>query len=183
MKRKTYAMAFLMAVIIAAALLSNWSVGRADQPGKFGLQGDFEVTIDEGPTAHSGPVKVAGILTLAVSPTGSFVGKLTPFEGQGSVVSGDLALDNPQAVRAVGQVNGRAYNIMLDLGGGRFVSGVGTSLNVVSKRGDAVGFLSGPAVGPQPGDRGDWSSGGGYVATAGLSYQQYLDTIQVLDGK
>jgi hypothetical protein len=181
MKRKACAFSVLTVVLTAAALVSNWSVGRADRPGRFGLQGDFEVTIDEGPTAHSGPVKIAGILTLVVSPTGSFVGKLSPFEGQDSVVAGDLALDNPQAVRAVGQVNGRAYNIMLDLGEGRFVSGVGTSLNVVSKQGDAVGFLSGPAVGPKPGDRGDWSSGSGYAIKQGISYMDLTKT--VFDGQ
>jgi hypothetical protein len=174
MKRNAY-IAFAVVAVLTTFAFFNSHVSRAEQPGRFGLRGDFEVTIEDGPTAQSGAVKIAGILTLAVFPSGDFVGKLTPADGQSSVVFGNLVVDNPQAVRVVGQVNERAYNVMLELGEGRFISGVGTSLDIVTKKGDSVGFLAGPAVGPNPGDRGDWSSGSqsGYVIKQGLSYQQY----------
>ncbi|MDT5121664.1 MAG: hypothetical protein QOC96_1146 [Acidobacteriota bacterium] len=174
MKRKLYIALAASVVLTAVALLSNWNVSRADQPGKFTLRGDFEVTIVEGPSAQSGPVTIAGTMTLAVSSSGSFTGTLTPFDGQASVVFGNLAVTNPRSIPVVGQLNDRAYNLTLELGNNRFISGIGTAQNVVSKRGDMVGLLVGPAVGPKLGDRGDWASGTTQdmiQITTGTSYQ------------
>jgi hypothetical protein len=114
----------------------------------------FEVTIYEGPSA---PLMLAGGLTLQIEPSGSFSGALTravpnadELETLGVLPAGDIPV--------VGQVNGHAINLLFDLGEGQYVFGVGTAQSDLNTcDGDIPGRIGGPAVGPGPGDRGDWA--------------------------
>lgn len=158
MNRATVLRYFLIPIALMVSLIfPPWNISQVDAAANLILRGDFEITIYEGPSATSGPVTVAGDLILEVGPSGSFTGTLRPSEGQSSVVFGNLEVSNPQSVPVVGQVNGRAYNLLLDLGNDRFISGVGTAQKIIRKRGDDAGFVGGPAIGPERGDRGDWA--------------------------
>ena len=147
----------LFAVLTVIGLFADWSASRADRLANRILRGSFEVTIYEGQSASSGPVTLSGILALRVDPSGGLTGALTPAEGETTVVFGSIAVPNPRAVRVAGQINGRAFNMILDLGDDRFIFGVGTAQRDVS-RAESTGQIGGPAAGPEPSDRGDWRS-------------------------
>jgi hypothetical protein len=73
-------------------------------------------------------------------------------------LSGSFALEDGNEVLVVGQVTGRAVNLLFDLGDERYIFGAGTSLNNVRDE-DCGGALGGSLVGPEPGDSGDWRKG------------------------
>ncbi|MFN8534848.1 MAG: hypothetical protein U0556_15030 [Dehalococcoidia bacterium] len=115
----------------------------------------FEVTIHEGPSA---PATLLGFLTISVGPDGAIVGTLAREDGP-LMLEGALTIPGDRAT-VVGQATGRAVNLLVDLGEGRYVIGVGTAQQPLSGCAGLVdGVLGGPAVGPQSGDRGDWIGG------------------------
>jgi len=114
----------------------------------------FEVTIHEGPSA---PVLLAGGLTLQIEPSGSFNGTLTRGVANADELEA-LGVLPARDIPVVGQVNGHAINLLFDLGEGQRVFGAGTAESDLDQcDGDIPGAIGGPAVGPQPGDRGDWA--------------------------
>jgi hypothetical protein len=147
----------LIALIMCSLLLAPWHVSRADHLANRVLRGGFDVIIYEGPSAQIAPVLLAGVLTVKVDPSGGFTGALTPFSGQSSVAFGGLAVSDPHSVPVAGQITGRAYSMVMDLGNGKHIFGTGAALNDLSRELN-VGLVGGPAVGPETGDRGDWAS-------------------------
>ena len=113
----------------------------------------FEVTIHDGPTA---PLMLAGGLTLQIEPSGSFVGTLNRRLQNADEVE-PLGVLPARDIPVVGQVNGHAINMLFDLGDGAHVYGVGTAESDLNACDGVIpGTIGGPAVGPGPGDRGDW---------------------------
>ena len=160
LSRKVKIAAALGSLALLTSILSaRWDTARADNLANRIFDGRLEVTIHEGPSALSGPVTFSGILLLKIEPSGTFTGTLTPFEGQSSVVSGGLVVPDPTRLEVVGQINGRAFNLALDLGDGRRVYGSGTARNDLS-RVRRAGGIGGTAAGPQSGDRADWLADG-----------------------
>lgn len=68
-----------------------------------------------------------------------------------------VSLDQTVAYEMSGQVNGRAVNLMFDLGDGKYVYGVGTAKDRFDG-GNCGTQLGGPLVGSEPGDMGDWET-------------------------
>lgn len=146
--------------LLAVMLSAHSSATRADNLANRIFEGQFEVTIHEGPSAVSGPVTLSGILKLKIDPSGGFTGTLTPSEGQNSVVlSNNLIVSDPSKIEVAGQITGRAFNLVLDLGNGKRIYGAGTAKNDLSKRRVADG-IGGTAAGPESGDRADWLGDG-----------------------
>lgn len=109
----------------------------------------FEATVRSGPNEG---LTLEGFLGLGIRP-------------DGSVENGALAQPEGETLSVVGQVNGRAVNLMITVADGRYAFGVGTSeldfreacrAGVESGMYSAVGQMGGPFVGPQTGDSGDW---------------------------
>jgi hypothetical protein len=100
-------------------------------------RGTLEATVYQGPSAG---LTAAGELSLEIDPTGGLVGLLTVQDGP--------LLD------VVGQANGRALHLVVELGGEQYLFGVGASQNDVSSCQDLAG---GPLTGPSPGDSGGWT--------------------------
>jgi hypothetical protein len=144
-----------MLVVLTLILNSNVTRTRADNLANRVFDGHLEVTIHEGPSAISGPVTLSGNLRLKIDPSGGFTGVLTPSEGQSSVIFGNLSVEDPTRIDVVGQINGRAFNLILELGNGKRIYGSGTMKNDLSKVKDAGG-IGGTATGPESGDRDDW---------------------------
>lgn len=98
--------------------------------------GRFEATVHYGPNTG---VSLNGQVKLDVESSGN--------------VSGVLTLADGSQVKAVGQANGRAINLMFDLGNDQKVFGVGTAERDIREGG---GMMGGPFSGPAAGDLGDW---------------------------
>ncbi len=98
--------------------------------------GRFEATVHYGPDAG---LSLNGQVRLEVGASGT--------------VSGILKLGDGSQVKAVGQANGRAINLMFDLGNDQKVFGVGTTERDIREGG---GMMGGPFSGPRAGDLGDW---------------------------
>lgn len=151
-----------MLVLLTLILPPNLITTRADNLANRIFEGNLTVTIHEGPSAASGPVTLSGKLKVKIDPDGGFTGALTPPDGQSSIVFGNLQVEDPTRISVVGQINGRAFNLVLDLGNGKNIYGSGTSKNDLSKVRDAGG-IGGAAVGPESGDRDDWILADGSV--------------------
>jgi hypothetical protein len=132
MKTKFYVLCLnlLMVLILAACGQATPAATTAT------CTSEFEATIHQGPNAG---LSLVGELTLEVQPSGSLTGM--------------LILDDGSQVKAVGQTEGRAINLMFDLGNDQQIFGVGTSEYDIR---ECKGVLGGPFSGPLPGDIGDW---------------------------
>ncbi|HMN30029.1 MAG TPA: hypothetical protein PKE45_17890, partial [Caldilineaceae bacterium] len=108
------------------------------QPGPVHCLIDFEATVRQGPSSG---VALRGIFDFKVDEAGVLYDKLMQ-EDHGEIL-------------AAGQVNGRAINLIFDLGDEQLLFGVGTAQARIAN--DTCGLvLGGPFVGPAPGDNGDW---------------------------
>lgn len=113
------------------------AVGRGE-PGPVHCMIDFEATVRQGPSSG---VALRGIFDFKVDEAGVLYGKL-------------MQADQSE-IQAAGQVNGRAVNLVFELGEDQLVFGVGTAKVRITN--DTCGLaLGGPFVGPAPGDAGDW---------------------------
>lgn len=98
--------------------------------------GDFEATVHSGKNAG---LSLNGNLSLHIQPSGNFIGT--------------LATDDNAAVQVTGYAVSQAFNLVFDLGDGRYLFGVGSSQYDIR---DCKGVAGGPFTGPEPGDSGDW---------------------------
>jgi hypothetical protein len=99
----------------------------------------FEATVRTGPDAG---LSLIGFLALNPGPGGA-------------IDQGSFVLDDGRELPVVGQVTGRAVNLMITVADGQVIFGVGTLENDLSV---CAGQMGGPLVGPQPGDQGDWGT-------------------------
>lgn len=122
---------------------------------------NFEADVRSGPSAG---LALVGVLRVPAQTTGTF--------DDGVLIVADPA--NPDVITSitvVGQANGRAINLLLDVGDGDAVYGVGT---LETDLATCTGRVGGPLVGPAPGDQGDWAASvrpgaGGYGPERGCS--------------
>lgn len=114
------------AVALPSAMLSDGTCGVP-----------FELEVRQGPSAGT---VVSGILSLAVDADGTTIGWLRAGNGEVATVTG--------------QINGQAVALRFDLGGEDVVFGTGSSVGELAAC--AVTDMGGSAVGPKPGDFGDW---------------------------
>jgi hypothetical protein len=131
-KHKLYLITMLISLLALIVLLHSSRTQAAD---------DITCTIDFEASIHSGlsaGLSLKGDLVLTVDPAGSATGTLTQ-------ASGDI--------KAVGQLNGHAINLALELAPDSYIFGVGTLTGSFS---DCTGQIGGPFAGPQAGDLGDW---------------------------
>jgi hypothetical protein len=96
----------------------------------------FSVTIHYGPDTG---LSLQGDLPLVITAQGS--------------VSGAIHSSKGQDVQIVGQANGRAINLLFNLGNEKVLFAVGTLLNDIQV---CKGMAGGPVVGPRDADSGDW---------------------------
>jgi hypothetical protein len=112
---------------------------------------DFEFSVSFGPSA---PLTLAGTLTMNIEESGAFAGTLAGFEGP-LVVAGKASL--PDSLPVIGQVNGHAINMLIDISDEQTIFGSGAAeADLSSCNGEMLGLMGGPAAGPQVGDVGDW---------------------------
>src|SRR5215213_636246 len=127
--------------------------GQADAPGDCLF--DIVANVRLGPSAGAilegnVPGELRGELTFAIGP-------------DGAVDSGRLSIEGGPEFPVVGQVDGRALNLRVEVGRDQTVVLVGTAARPLDQcKGDVDGLLTGPRVG----DLGDWhatatSVGGG----------------------
>jgi len=113
---------------------------------------DFEATVRVGPNTGK---TVGGILTVEIDEHGSLSGSL--------ISNSLLAPDEDQTLAVVGQVNGRAINLALQLQksesattAGQVLLGTGTAAFPISSATQCGGGMGGTFAGPNAGDIGDW---------------------------
>jgi len=130
----------------------------------------FEVTIRQRSDLRA-PFMLAGRLTINLAPSGEFTGQLTPGQDpEGNLAPGVLfratddglrpVPDGPQSLEAAGSIQNHTFNLMIKLPGEeKYVYGAGTSLaNLSELPGGSIDKpIAGSAVGPEPGDSGDWA--------------------------
>jgi hypothetical protein len=135
----------LVAVLIAFMLILSSSISTviaapSPTPSKSlsinCLFAQFKATIYTGPDAG---MSLQGNLHLHIDPDGS--------------VTGVLKQANGPDIHSVGQANGRAINLIFDLGQNRLIYGVGTLQNPIQM---CKGSAGGPFVGPDEKDAGSW---------------------------
>ena len=160
----------LALLLLIGVVFMNVRAQEQDKDGARELKAFFEVTVRQGPDAG---LVAYGVLTLHVGPgTGDFTGTLTPAVSveTGRLLptvlftqSGDSFTPVPNGLTKVdvrGTMAGHAINlIMLNVqGAGNDMVGVGTMENTVHEwlSTGSHAFIGGPAVGPEPGDSGDW---------------------------
>jgi hypothetical protein len=155
MLRKLFSFAGILSLAISTFAAANGAgPATAASLSAQSCRAAFEVSLEEGPSA---PLTVAGFLNIQIEPDGSFTGTLSR-EDASLVVSGKA--DFGKSLNVVGQANGRSISMVVDLGNGQHIFGVGASQNdLAACNGDFDGVMGGPAVGPQPGDHGDWFGG------------------------
>ena len=98
--------------------------------------GRFEATVRQGPSAG---LSLVGQLMLRVEPSGR--------------ASAVLTLRDGSEIKATGNVNGQAINLIFVVRPDTYVFGVGTSQHDFHA---CAGVWGGPFVGPELGDIGDW---------------------------
>ena len=113
---------------------------------------DFEATVRVGPNTGK---TVGGILTVEIDEHGSLSGSL--------ISNSLLAPDEDQTLAVVGQVNGRAINLALQLQksesattAGQVLLGTGTAAFPIASATQCGGAMGGTFAGPAAGDIGDW---------------------------
>jgi hypothetical protein len=99
----------------------------------------FEATIRQGPSAGQ---HFAGLLELVVT-------------GDGAIDDAVFTISGGKQLAAKGQANGRAINLLIQAGDGRYLYGVGVADEPVATCPTVMG---GPFVGPMEGDSEDWIS-------------------------
>lgn len=140
----------VVAVVVVAVLGAGLAPGAARgaqavaspvatpvRPGPGQCRFPFDGTVYRGPDAG---LRLSGELTLTIGAGGDTTGVLVGATGQ--------------QTRMVGQVLGRSLTVLFALGGGRFLSGLGTADSPIA--GCAFTVLFGPFVGPRPDDSGTW---------------------------
>ncbi|MBX3083685.1 MAG: hypothetical protein KF716_18775 [Anaerolineae bacterium] len=133
MNNRGYLIAVLVALLTVVAIHQTLVSRAADE---VTCTINFEATVH---TGTSTGLAMKGELVLSLDPTGSATGVLTQTDGT--------------AIKAVGQVNGHAINLTLELGQDMYIFGVGTLTNSIS---ECMGQVGGPFAGPKAGDLGDW---------------------------
>jgi hypothetical protein len=98
--------------------------------------GDLEATVYHGPSAGT---KLKGKLDFQIDAAGSLEGSLVTEDGG--------------AIPVVGQVNGRAVNLVFEVSEEHYIFGVGAGEAPIYQ---CTGYMGGGFTGPQPGDSGDW---------------------------
>jgi len=158
----------LALLVLISVLFTTASVPNQD--GTAELKSFFKVTVRQGPDAG---LVAYGILRLHVDPgTGDFTGKLTPAVSEETGIpfstvlftqSGDSFTPVANGLTEIdvrGTMYGHAVNlVLLNAGGaGQDIAGVGTMENTLHEwlSTESHGYIGGPAVGPEPGDSGDW---------------------------
>jgi hypothetical protein len=160
---------WFLAMLLVVSILSLTMAATAPSATQQ-LKAFFQVTIRQGPDAG---LVVFGALTLHVDPrTGNFTGTLTPVMNAETGLpyatmlftqSGDSLTPVPNGLAQIdlrGTMQGHAINLIgLNVqGAGKDLVGVGTmeiTLQDWLSTG-SHGFIGGPAIGPEPGDSGDW---------------------------
>jgi hypothetical protein len=112
--------------------------------------GRFEATVRQGPSAG---LSLMGNLALQVEPS-----------GRANVV---LTLRDRSEIKATGQVNGQAINLIFVVRPDTYIFGVGTLQHPAP---ECAGVLGGPFVGPELGDIGDWFA---HISNPGPTHSQH----------
>jgi hypothetical protein len=123
----------LLALAMSLSACNNSTASATD------CSGDFEATVHSGKNAG---LSLTGKLSLHIQPSGNFIGT--------------LATDDSATVLVTGYAVRQAFNLVFDLGDGRYLFGVGSSQYDIS---ECKGVAGGPFTGPEPGDSGDWGYG------------------------
>lgn len=169
----------LLTVLITASFLISTLLiphkATADDTETITFEPVFEVTIDQRGNPDDQSFMVAGTLTLNIHTTdGSFTGRITP----GAGIKGDdnsvfpltsvlflgderIPQEGVTEIAVNGQIQGRAVNMIIESFPG---SPLHIFVNGTTDRDPGLQFenyrdgirMAGPAVGPKPGDRGDW---------------------------
>ncbi|MGI8550210.1 MAG: hypothetical protein ACR2PL_05320 [Dehalococcoidia bacterium] len=114
----------------------------------------FQIDVRQGPDAG---LSLVGTLTLDADASGNATGVFEVFYPD----------DRAASVPVVGQVNGRALNLLFLQPDGGTLYGVGVMQNLLQ---DCSGSLGGPSIGPSDGDFGDWTNcdvGAVYITCVG----------------
>jgi hypothetical protein len=86
----------------------------------------------------------------------SFEGSLNLQEDDDGLLSGTFtSTDGSMTAQVVGQANGHAINLALDVGNKQYLFAMGTMWNTFAQ---CSGPMGGAFTGPQVGDLGDWSA-------------------------
>ncbi len=123
-------------LVVGLITACGGSVGGGE--GAATCRGEFEATVHQGPNAG---LELIGELEMNIEETGSVSGTLIGEDGE---------------VPVVGQADGRAINLVFDLGDGRKVFGVGAAEEDLR---ECEGDFGGPLEGPDSGDLGGWRAG------------------------
>jgi hypothetical protein len=121
---------------ISTVIAAHTSPTIAQNPSRDCLFAQFSATINTGPDAGT---SLQGNLQLHIDQDGSVTGVLKQAKGP--------------AINSVGQANGRAINLIFDLGHNQLIYGVGTLQNPIQM---CKGSVGGPFVGPAEKDTGSW---------------------------
>ena len=128
----------LLPLFLAACASTSASATSASTTSFNCTFKQFSAVVYEGPDKG---LSVEGQLTLQVNQSGSLTGTLKQTKGS----------DIP----VVGQANGRAINLIFDLGQSRLLFGVGTLQQDIHT---CAGAAGGPLVGPRGADSGNWGT-------------------------
>jgi hypothetical protein len=162
---------WFLAMLLVVSILSLTMAATAPSATQQ-LKAFFQATIRQGPDAG---LVAYGVLTLQVDPrNGNFTGTLTPAVSLETGLPFPTVLftqkggsftpipDGPTEIEVRGTMHGHAINlIMLNVvGAGQDIVGVGTMENTLKEwlQGKGPGVVAGAAVGPAPGDSGDWAN-------------------------
>jgi hypothetical protein len=130
---------FMVAILLAfgLGLALRPSTTTASAAAACTISG-FEATVRKGLSAGT---SFAGSLALQEDDDGALTGTFDSTDGKLSA-------------QVVGQANGHAINLAIDLGNRQHLFVVGTMWSTFA---GCTGAMGGPFVGPQIGDIGDWS--------------------------
>ena len=132
----------LIWLLIVSVIVGAMATTLQAHEGEHECAMDFEATVWQGPSAG---MTFVGELTFLFDETGAVEGNFVGLEGE--------------SVPVAGQINGRAVNLIFNLGEDRYLFGVGTAWSPVE--GENCGdVLGGPFTGPEAGDSGDWKGKG-----------------------
>jgi hypothetical protein len=135
---------FVLILLIALTLVLV-ACGSTDPSSPSSGAASFSCTFKQfSATVYQGPdrgLSVQGQLTLQVNQTGS--------------LSGTLKQTSGPDVSVVGQADGRAINLVFNLGQNRLLFGVGTLQQDIHS---CAGAAGGPLVGPNGPDSGNWGT-------------------------
>jgi len=126
--------------------------------GAFGLGGARAIAQDDGDEQETKRCEIAFRAVVAVGPNegATFEGLLTLRIGaDGAIDDGELETEGPRPYQVVGQANGRALNLRIDI-----TDDTALALTGVGERDvrDCRGKLSGTFGGPEMGDLGTWEA-------------------------